>query len=162
MSEYLPGLAGVPATKSNISSIDGEKGVLAYRGYDIRDLVEHSNFEETALLLLDGELPTAAELEDFDQQLRGERRVKYNIRDIMKSLPTAGRPMEMLQTSVASLGMFYGGEEILTDGYQDEDLYYVHSMSVKIIARMATIVAMWKHIRNGYDPIETRVHYFCL
>ena len=156
MSEYLPGLAGVPATKSNISSIDGEKGVLAYRGYDIGDLVEHSNFEETALLLLDGELPSADELEDFDQQLRGERRVKYNLRNIMQSLPTGGRPMEMLQTSVASLGMFYGGEEILTDGYQDEDLYYVHSMSVKIISRMATIVAMWKHIRNGYDPIEPR------
>lgn len=157
MSEYLPGLAGVPATKSNISSIDGEKGVLAYRGYDIRELCEKSNFEETALLLLDGELPDAGELEDFDHQLRGERRVKYNIREIMKSLPTSGRPMEMLQTSVASLGMFYGGEEILTDGYQDEDLYYVHSMSVKIISRMATIVAMWKHIRNGYDPIEPRL-----
>lgn len=156
MSEYLPGLAGVPATKSNISSIDGENGVLAYRGYDIRELVEHSNFEETALLLLDGELPGADELEDFDQQLRGERRVKYNLRDIMKYLPSSGRPMEMLQMAVASLGMFYGGEEILTDGYQDEDLYYVHSMSVKIISRMATIVAMWKHIRNGYDPIEPR------
>ena len=75
MNEYLPGLAGVPATKSNISSIDGEKGILAYRGYDIRDLVQSSNFEETVLLLLDGELPTASELEDFDQQLRGERPV---------------------------------------------------------------------------------------
>ena len=156
MNEYLPGLAGVPATKSNISSIDGEKGVLAYRGYDIRELVKSSNFEETALLLLDGELPTSGELEDFDQQLRGERRVKFNIRTIMKSLPTQGSPMEMLQTSVASLGMFYGGEDILTDGYHDEDLYYVHSMSVKIISRMATIVAMWKHIRSGYDPIEPR------
>ena len=156
MSEYLPGLAGVPATKSNISSIDGENGVLAYRGYDIRELVEHSNFEETSLLLLDGELPDPGELEDFDQQLRGERRVKYNLRDIMKYLPSSGRPMEMLQMAVASLGMFYGGEEVLTDGYEDEDLYYVHSMSVKIISRMATIVAMWKHIRNGYDPIEPR------
>jgi citrate synthase len=117
MSEYLPGLAGVPATQSNISSIDGEKGILAYRGYDIRELAEKSTFEETSLLLLDGVLPTQGELDDFDQQLRGERRVKYNIREIMKYLPTTGRPMEMLQTAVASLGMFYGGEEILTDGY---------------------------------------------
>ena len=154
MSEYLPGLAGVPATKSNISSINGEKGVLAYRGYDIRELAEKSTFEETALLLLDGRLPTADELEEFDQQLRGERRVKYNVRELMKNLPATGHPMEMLQTAVASLGMFYGdGEEILSNGYQDEDLYYVHSMSVKIISRMATIVAMWEHVRNGYDPV---------
>lgn len=156
MNEYLPGLAGVPATKSNISSIDGEKGILAYRGYDIRDLAEKSTFEETSLLLLDGELPTQDELDDFDQQLRGERRVKYNVREIMRNLPASGRPMEMLQTAVASLGMFYGGDEDLADAYQQEDLYFIHSMSVKIISRMATIVAMWQHVRNGYDPVEPR------
>jgi len=148
-SEYLPGLAGVPATKSNISTIDGEKGVLAYRGYDIRELAEKSTFEETALLLLDGRLPTAGELAEFDAQLRAERRVKYKIRSIMKNLPTSGHPMEMLQTAVASLGMFYGGEEVLSDGITGNDIDYIHSMSVKIISRMATIVAMWEHIRNG-------------
>jgi len=155
-SEYLPGLAGVPATKSNISSIDGEKGILAYRGYDIKELAEKSTFEETALLLLDGRLPTHSELESFDGQLRSERRLKYKIRSIMKNLPTTGHPMEMLQTAVASLGMFYGGEEVLSDGITGNDVEYIHSMSVKIISRMATIVAMWEHIRNGYDPIEPR------
>lgn len=155
-SEYLPGLAGVPATKSNISSIDGEKGVLAYRGYDIKELAEKSTFEETALLLLDGRLPSQTELDDFDGQLRAERRLKYKIRDIMKSLPSSGHPMEMLQTAVASLGMFYGGEEVLSDGITGNDVDYIHSMSVKIISRMATIVAMWEHVRNGYDPIEPR------
>ncbi|HDK03807.1 MAG TPA: citrate synthase, partial [Gammaproteobacteria bacterium] len=54
MSEYLPGLEGVPATKSNISFLDGKKGILTYRGYRIEELAEHSSFEETALLLLDG------------------------------------------------------------------------------------------------------------
>ena len=155
-SEYLPGLAGVPATKSNISSIDGEKGILAYRGYDIKQLAEKSTFEETALLLLDGRLPDQAELDDFDLQLREERRLKYKIRTIMKNLPTSGHPMEMLQTAVASLGMFYGGDEVLSDGISGNDLEYIHRMSVKIISRMATIVAMWEHIRNGYDPIEPR------
>mgnify|MGYP001815780852 FL=1 len=155
-SEYLPGLAGVPATKSNISSIDGEKGILAYRGYDIAELVEKSNFEETSLLLLDGNLPTQHELTDFDCQLRSERRLKYKIRTIMKNLPTAGHPMEMLQTAIASLGMFYGGQEVLSDGIDGNDVDYIHSMSVKIISRMATIVAMWEHIRHGYDPIEPR------
>ncbi len=155
-SEYLPGLAGVPATKSNISSIDGDEGILAYRGYDIMELAEKSTFEETSLLLLDGHLPTQVELDDFDDQLRAERRLKYKIRSIMKNLPTSGHPMEMLQTAVASLGMFYGGEEVLSDGVAGNDLEYIHSMSVKIISRMATIVAMWEHIRNGYDPIEPR------
>jgi citrate synthase len=156
MSEYLPGLAGVPATKSNISSIDGEKGILAYRGYDIKELAERSTFEETVLLLLDGCLPSQDELDDFDSQLRAERRVKYKIRSIMKNLPTSGHTMEMLQTAVASLGMFYGGEEVLSDGVSGNDVEYIHSMSVKIISRMATIVAMWEHVRNGYDPIEPR------
>ena len=94
MSEYLPGLAGVPATKSNISSIDGEKGILAYRGYDIQVLAEKSNFEETALLLLDGELPDSVALEDFDQQLRGERKIKYPIRELMRNLRATGYPQK--------------------------------------------------------------------
>jgi citrate synthase len=156
MSEYLPGLAGVPATKSNISSIDGEQGVLAYRGYDIQELAKKSTFEETALLLLDGELPSAASLEEFDNQLRGERKLKYNVREIMKNLPASGHPMEMLQTAIAAMGMFYKGSDVLTDGYGREDEYYVHSMSVKITARVATIVAAWQHVRHGYDPIEPR------
>ena len=70
MTEYIPGLAGVPATKSAISSIDGEKGVLAYRGYSIQDLVKHSSFEETALLLMNGELPSTNELSDFKNILQ--------------------------------------------------------------------------------------------
>lgn len=156
MSEYLPGLAGVPATKSNISAIDGEKGLLAYRGYPMEELAAHSSFEETTLLLLDGELPTASELQDFDTQLRTNRHVKYNIRELMKSLPITGHPMEMLQTAIASLGMFYPANECLTASALCEDLNYVHNMTVKIIARMATIVAMWKHIRNGYDPVPPR------
>lgn len=156
MSEYLPGLAGVPATKSNISDIDGENGILAYRGYSIEELALKSNFEETTLLLLDGKLPTAAALAQFDQEIRRNRVVKYQIRDLMKTLPSSGHPMEMLQTAIASLGMFYPGNECLTGGDVCEDLNYVHNMTVKIIARMGTIVAMWEHIRNGYDPIKPR------
>ena len=156
MSEYLPGLAGVPATKSNISDIDGEKGILSYRGYPIEELARHSTFEETTLLLLDGCLPTASELADFDRQIRDNRPVKYHIRNLMKTLPESGHPMEMLQTAVASLGMFYPGNECLTGANTCADLDYIHNMTVKIIARMGTFVAMWEHIRNGYDPITPR------
>ncbi|HFE39294.1 MAG TPA: citrate synthase [Gammaproteobacteria bacterium] len=155
MSNYLPGLEGVPATKSNISDIDGEKGILSYRGYPISELVENSTFEETCLLLLDGELPSSRELEIFDAELRRNRRVKYNIRTLMKALPSTGHPMEILQTAVASLGMFYPGNQCLTDPDICE-LDYVHNMTVKIIARMPVLLCMWEHIRKGYDPVEPR------
>ena len=156
MSEYLPGLEGVPATKSNISDINGDKGKLYYRGYPIEQLAAHSTFEETCLLLLDGRLPTPQELASFDEQLRNNRRVKFNIRDLMKNIPPTGHPMEVLQTAVAALAVFYPGNECLTSPDQCEDLDYVHNMTVKIIARMPVLVSMWEHIRNGYDPIEPR------
>jgi citrate synthase len=156
MSEYLPGLAGVPATKSNISDIDGEKGILAYRGYPIEQLAENSTFEETCMLLLDGRLPTRTQLDDFVQRLRNNRRTQFHIRDLMKTFPSTGHPMEMLQTAVASLGMFYPGNECLTGADACGDLNYIHNMTVKIIARMSTIVAMWEHLRNGYEPPEPR------
>ncbi|MGA7800853.1 MAG: citrate synthase [Gammaproteobacteria bacterium] len=156
MNEYLPGLEGVPATNSNISFLDGQTGILTYRGYRIEDLAAQSSFEEAALLLLDGRLPTVEELHEFDDQLRRNRRVKFKVREIMKHLPATGHPMEMLQTAMASLGMFYPGDEHLTVGDRSQGMDYVHNMSVKILARMATLVAMWEHIRSGYDPIPPR------
>ena len=156
MSEYLPGLAGVPATKSNISDIDGEKGILSYRGYRIEELAEHSTFEETALLLLDGRLPNAQELAEFRRQLVENRRIKFHTRGLMKNLPATGHPMEMLQTVVSSLAMFYPGSECLTGDAACNDLDYIHNTTVKILARMGPIVAMWEHIRAGYDPVGPR------
>ncbi len=156
MSDFLPGLEGVPATKSAISFIDGEKGLLSYRGYPIETLAAHSNFEETTLLLLRGELPTAKELTEFTMQLRSQYRIKYHIREMMRHFPSTGHPMDMLQTAVSSLGMFYPGNECLTDSDTCEDLHYVRNMTVNIIASMAPLVAMWEHMRQGYDPVEPR------
>lgn len=156
MSEYLPGLAGVPATKSNISDIDGEKGILSYRGYRIEELAEHSTFEETALLLLDGRLPNEQELAEFRRQLVENRRIKFHTRGLMKNLPASGHPMEMLQTVVSSLAMFYPGSDCLTGADTCNDLDYIHNTTVKILARMGPIVAMWEHIRGGYDPVPPR------
>ena len=156
MAEYVPGLAGVVATKSKISDIDGEKGVLFYRGYPIEQLAQHSSFEETCLLLIRGDLPTAEALREFDTQLKVNRHVKYHIRELMKTLPETGHPMDMLQTAVASLAMFYPGNEALTDSEICEDLDYINNMTMKIIARMATLVAMWEHLRRGYEPPAPR------
>jgi len=152
--EYIPGLAGVPATESKISCIDGQKGILSYRGYDIQELAEFSSFEETTLLLLFGNLPTAEELMRFDTQLRENRRVKYNIREIMKNLPSTTHPMHMLQVVVASLASFYPSTEYMQGATENQD--YINDVTVKIIAHMGTLVAMWEHMRNGFDPIEPR------
>ncbi len=156
MSDFLPGLEGVAATKSAISYIDGDKGILSYRGYPIETLAENSSFEETTLLLLDGELPSADKLDSFTQDLRDHYRIKYHIREMMRHFPATGHPMDMLQTAVSSLGMFYPGTECLTNADICEDLNYVRNMTVNIIAQMAPLVAMWDHMRQGYDPLEPR------
>ena len=153
MTDYVPGLAGIPATKSAVSNLDGDNGILSYRGYRIEDLAENCSFEETTHLLLHGELPTSVQLDAFDN--RNSRRVKYNVREIMKTMPVTGHPMEMLQTAVASLGMFYPESREIVGGDVLDD-YYLDQMALKIVARMGTLVAMWENMRRGYDPVEPR------
>ncbi|MEW6353487.1 MAG: citrate synthase [Pseudomonadota bacterium] len=149
MSAHARGLAGVPATQSSISSIDGEQGVLAYRGYSIDVLAAHSHYEETALLLLEGELPSSQALSAFDAGLRAQRVLKPEVIDLMRGLPLHGHPMHMLQCIVASLGMFYPDEisqPTSARAYADPD--YVRTMSIKIIARMPLLVAYWERLRQ--------------
>lgn len=146
--DYIPGLEGVPATRSNISFIDGKAGVLEYRGISIQQLAASSSFIETAYLLIFGTLPTAAELEDFDRRIRTHRRVKYRIRDMIKCFPESGHPMDALQTCVAGLGLFYPLQEI------DED--YVRGTAVRLLAKFPTLVAAFHQMRQGNDPISPR------
>src|SRR6516164_9374648 len=90
------GLEGIVAANSGICWIDGEAGVLAYRGIDIHELAEHSTFEETAYLLWFGRLPNAAELAGFTQQLAAARTLPPEIADLLRSLPKGVTPMEVL------------------------------------------------------------------
>jgi len=149
MPDYSPGLAGVPAAKSKISYLDGQKGILEYRGFRIELLAEKSNFIETAYLLLFGRLPTAAELRRFSADLCSHRRIKYRITDLMKCLPEHGHPMDALQAAVAALGMFYPAKNV-----RDPEIQY-HS-SVRLIAKLPTIVAAHARMRHGDDPIQPR------
>lgn len=151
MIEYIPGLAGVPATESSISSIDGKNGVLAYRGYSIEDLVKHSSFEEVSLLLRDGELPSKTELNSFQHVLHTRYEVKRNIRQMMWALPTNGHPMDVLQTAIAAMATFYPDA-----GAKNPDSEFTQNALTKIIASMSTLVAMWGRISTGYDPIPPR------
>jgi citrate synthase len=146
--EYVPGLAGVPATKSAISSLDGQRGILTYRGYTIQELAERSNFMETAWLVIEGNLPTKAELARFDDDLRHRRHISFRVRDILMSLPSTGRPMEALQAGVAALGMFY------PKNIRDPELN--SESGVRLIAKLPTIVAANHRIRNGDEPIVPR------
>ncbi|MBI3611309.1 MAG: citrate synthase [Nitrospirae bacterium] len=149
MPDYSPGLAGVPAAKSKISDIDGQKGILEYRGYRIEVLAEKSRFIETAYLLLFGKLPTASELRGFSTDLCAHRRIKYRITDLMKCLPEHGHPMDALQAAVAALGMFYPAKNV-----KDPEVQY-HS-AVRLIAKLPPIVAAHARMRHGDDPIPPR------
>ena len=148
MIEYIPGLAGIPATESAISSIDGENGILAYRGYSIKDLAQNASFEEVAMLLRDGELPDANKLKKFQCVLHKRYEVKRNIRQMMWALPATGHPMDVLQTAIAAMATFYPGA-----GAKDPNSAFTQSALTKIIANMSTLVAMWARISAGYDPI---------
>ena len=103
--EFKPGLEGIPATKSSVSYVDGQKGILEYRGINIKELAKKSSFIETSYLLIWGHLPSKEELQSFEDEIRNHRRIKYRIRDMMKCFPETGHPMDALQTSAAALKM---------------------------------------------------------
>ena len=146
---FRPGLEGVPATQSAICDIDGQKGLLTYRGYTVDDLASQSSFLETAYLLVWGTLPTASQLEDFQQEVQMHRRVSFRIRDMMKSFPSAGHPMDALQSSAASLGLFYSRRAL-------DNPEYIYGAVVRLIAKIPTMVAAFQLIRKGQDPIQPR------
>lgn len=147
--ELRPGLDGVPATQSAICEIDGEQGLLTYRGYPMHDLAVNSSFLETAFLLIWGELPSCDQLADFEHAVQMHRRVSFRVRDMMKCFPASGHPMDALQSSAASLGLFYSRRAI-------DDPQYVYDAVVRLIAKIPTMVAAFQLIRKGQDPIQPR------
>ena len=149
MQDYFPGLAGVPAARSSVSFIDGEKGVLEYRGISIEELCEKSSFLETSYLLIFNKLPNKAELERFTEDVARHRRIKYRILDLIKCLPEHGHPMDALQAAVAALGMFYPDKNV-----QSSEVQYLSS--VRLIAKLPTIVAAYSRLRHGDEFIPPR------
>src|ERR1700684_1231948 len=105
------GLEGVVATTSSICYIDGDNGVLAYRGIDIHELADHSTFEETCYLLLFGRLPKASELKEFKTQLAQARHLDAAIVDLLRSVPQSALPMDVMRTAVSTLGLYDADEK---------------------------------------------------
>ncbi|HSE57420.1 MAG TPA: citrate synthase [Nitrospiraceae bacterium] len=149
--DFMPGLAGVPAAKSAISDVDGQRGVLEYRGIRVEDLCANSSFLETSYLLLFGHLPVEQELSRFVDDVTHHRRIKFKIIDLIKCLPETGHPMDALQAAVAALGMFYPGRNV-----KDVDNNYWSA--VRLIAKVPTIVAAIARMRHGDDHVPPRDH----
>ena len=147
--DFMPGLAGVPAARSAISDVDGQRGILEYRGIRVEDLCKKSSFLETTWLLLFGRLPSKAELDRFSNDLTHHRRIKYRIVDLIKCLPEQGHPMDALQAAVAALGMFYPGRNV-------KDVENNYWSAVRLIAKLPTIVAAYARLRRGDDHIPPR------
>jgi citrate synthase len=148
--EYVPGLAGVPATRSKIGLIDGQEGKLFYRGYPIETLAEHCSFEEVALLLLKGKLPNQQELGEFHTELRSHRRVKFRIIDLLKCLPESGHPMDALVAAMSSVGMFYPADMYPNKAEQS------WGAAMRILTKTPTMVAAFHRIRGGDQAIMPR------
>ena len=144
-----PGLAGVPVTHSAISFVDGQTGVLEYRGIRIEDVASQSHFLETSYLLLYGELPAQTELDRFTADVIEHRRIKYQMVDLIKCLPEHGHPMDALQAAVAALGMFYPVRNVL-----DRQVQYWST--IRLIAKVPTIVAAYYRLRRGDEPVQPR------
>jgi citrate synthase len=147
--QIVPGLADVPVAESSVSFIDGKRARLEYRGIAVEALARESCFEETAYLLLKGDLPTQKQLADFDDQLRHHRRIKYKIIDLIKCLPETGHPMGALQASVAAMGMFYPSKDV-SNAQSNWDSV------VRLIAKLPTVVAAFHRLRHGDAPILSR------
>lgn len=141
------GLRNIEVADTKICSIDGENGKLIYRGYDILDLANHSTYEETAFLLLFGDLPIKEELDDFNSQLTESRRIPDSVTMIMKNKPVTAHPMDVLQSSILDLADYDRNR-------LDEGKTANIERAISLIAKIPTIVAAWDRIRNNKDVVE--------
>jgi citrate synthase len=140
------GLEGVVATTSGICYIDGEQGVLAYRGIDIHDLAENSNFEETCYLLWFGRLPKREELRELRDRMAEERKLDASIINLLRSAPRHATPMDVLRTAVSALA-FYDPE------FQKNDHDANVHKAIRLTSQIAMIVAAYDRIRKGKDVV---------
>jgi len=141
------GLEGVVATTSSICYIDGDQGVLAYRGYDIHDLADHSTFEEVCYLLWFGRLPKADELKSLKQRLAEERKLDPAINKLLQLAPKHALPMDVLRTVVSALS-FYDAEFDRND--HDANV----NKAIRLTSQIAMIVANYDRIRKGKSLVE--------
>jgi citrate synthase len=141
------GLEGIVATTSSICWIDGDAGVLSYRGIDIHELATHSTFEETTYLLWFGTLPTAAQLAEFKAEMAAARTLNWRIIEFLRSVPMDATPMEVLRTAVSLLSLYDVDEK---DSTHDGNV----RKSYRLTSQIAMIVAIFDRIRKGKSIVD--------
>ncbi len=140
------GLRGVKVADTKISFIDGEKGVLIYRGYRIEDLVKYSTFEETAYLLLKGNIPSPSELSTFKDKLASYSRLPGFVADSMKLWPKETGPMQARTAAMSLYGFLdKDADSNILEAYEDK--------AAGLIAALPVAMAAWDRIRRGLEPI---------
>ncbi|MEA3189680.1 MAG: citrate synthase [Thermoplasmata archaeon] len=141
------GLEGIIAARSSICFIDGDKGILSYRGYDINELAPNATFEETTFLLWEGRLPTKPQLEEFNARLVANRELPPLALKVLKDVAKAMGPMDALRTVVSALGA----------GRNDADKYSVdvdRQKAIETTAQLATIVAYYHRVRMDKELVH--------
>ena len=141
------GLRNIEVADTKISCIDGEKGKLIYRGFDILDLTKNSNFEETSYLLLHDVLPGKSVYNDFKNKLVEARVIPKQMQINMGNWRKDADPMDVLQAFVAALAGYYDEE------FSNKEASY--QRAINLIAKIPTIVTSWYRIRNNNNIIES-------
>jgi citrate synthase len=141
------GLEGIVAANSSVCYIDGDRGVLAYRGIDIHELADHSNFEETCYLLWFGRLPNRTELKGLRSRMAEERKLDPKIIEFLRSVPRTALPMDVLRTAVSALA-FYDADEKKND--HDANV----RKAIRLTSQIAMIVAAYDRIRKDKPVVE--------
>ncbi len=139
------GLKGVYFERSGTSHIDGRAGTLSYRGYSIHDLAEHSSFEETAFLLLHGDLPSRTELTQFTDDLKVARQLPDFVYDVIRATVNA-HPMDVLRTATSALA---ASDPDVDDNSREANL----RKGIRLTAQVPMIVCAHHRIRNHLDPV---------
>ena len=132
---YDPGFMNTANTKSAITYIDGDEGILRYRGYPIEQLAEHSSFLEVAYLLIYGELPTGDQLEDWDQNIRMHTMLHEDLKGFFSGFPRDAHPMPVLSSAVSALSTFYADS---LDPFDEEQ---VHISTIRLMAKLPVIAS---------------------
>jgi len=145
----IRGLEGVIAAPTAICDLDGINGRLAYRGYDIADLCQHSTFEEVVALLWNGELPDRTTREALHAGLLGARAIPPELVSALRLYPRGANSMAALRAAVAQLGLYDAESEAI-------DASSLRQIAIRLTAAMPTIVAAHQRIQNGQDPIAPR------
>ena len=139
------GLKGIYFERSAVSHIDGSAGTLSYRGYSIDALATQSTFEEVSYLLIYGDLPTQAELADFDAKLKEARELPASVYDVIRATKD-GHPMDVLRTATSAMAA-------LTPTSQDVSVEAFIENGIKLTSQVPMIIAAHDRIRNGLEPV---------